>query len=192
MTDVHGARAHAPRRPNLVPTLRHIAATMRHKWFVALAGLKTGAHPFDLLVHDLSKLGPSEAPHYGRRLFGANDDPVGFALAWNHHQNMNRHHWEHWIPRGKHMRDSLPGDGREPLPMTERAVREMAADWIGARRAYEGVWPTSMREWPWLVKNFHKVRLHPESRRILDGVMREVFGEGLEALEPPKVPCQDS
>lgn len=76
--------------------------TIKHKWFVFLAGLKTGVPLWRLIIHDWSKFTPSELPHYQRQFFGDKDDPLGFAAAWLHHQNHNPHHWEYWLPRSGH------------------------------------------------------------------------------------------
>lgn len=57
-----------------------------------------------------------------------------------------------------------------PLPMPEKYVREMVADWMGASRAYTGSW--DMRSW--LDKNLPKMRLHPETRRLVNLVLSEV------------------
>lgn len=159
---------------NLGPTLRCIWLTMKHKAFVFRAGLRTKANIWDLIIHDFSKFGASEAPHYGRQFFGDKSDPFGFAMAWAHHQNVNKHHWEYWIPRTGHARGGYPAN--EPMPMPERYVREMVADWFGAARAYEGKWPVSREEWGWFCKNFDGLRLHPETRALVNSVLDEVFG----------------
>jgi hypothetical protein len=155
-------------------TARYLWLTVKHKAFVAYAGLRwAGASPWLLLIHDWSKFTLSEAPHYGRQFFGDKGDPEGFAAAWLHHQNHNPHHWEYWIPRTGHNRG--PSGDNAPLPMPERYVREMVADWLGASRAYAGSYPPSLQEWPWFQGNAHKVRLHPETRRLLIAVLGEVF-----------------
>lgn len=56
-----------------------------------------------------------------------------------------------------------------PLPMPEKYVREMVADWMGASKAYDGKWPKE--KWLWWEKNREKVLsyCHPETiRRIKD------------------------
>lgn len=158
---------------NVIPTARYIWLTLKHKWFVFLAGLKTGAPLFRLLIHDWSKFTPAEAPHYGRQFFGDKSDPLGFSYAWNHHQKTNPHHWEYWIPESGHNRGGY--NDHEPLPMPESYVREMVADWFGASRAYEGKWPTSRGSWAWLKANLDVIRLHPESRRMVEKVLDEAF-----------------
>lgn len=42
------------------PHLRYALYVARHKWFVLLAGRRTGAPLWRLLVHDWSKLTPAE------------------------------------------------------------------------------------------------------------------------------------
>lgn len=47
---------------NFIPTLKYMSLTMVHKWYVFLAGLKTGAPIWRLIIHDWSKFTPAEAP----------------------------------------------------------------------------------------------------------------------------------
>lgn len=156
------------------PMTEYAWLTAKHKWFVFLAGLRIKTPLWQLVVHDLSKFGPSELPHYGRQFFGDRGDPLGFAMAWNHHQKANKHHWEYWVPETSHGRSGFPD--REPLPMPERYAREMVADWLGAARAYEGSWPKSLAEWKWMRDNYEsKVRLHPQTRAFVDQLLRELF-----------------
>ncbi len=143
-------------------TLKYAWLAIKHKWFVLLAGRKTGACLWDLLIHDLSKFRPSELPHYGRQFFGAADDPEGFIRCWLRHQNRNKHHWEYWIPRTGHNRCDPPYADNEPIPMPMRYVREMIADWMGAGRAYEGRWP-NWNSWAWFQKNVGRMRLHDDT-----------------------------
>ena len=154
-------------------TLKYMRLTLRHKIFVFQAGLKTKAPIWRLIIHDWTKFTLSEAPHYGRQFFGDKGDPLGFSYAWLHHQRMNPHHWEYWIPISGHNKGGF-GD-LEPLPMPEWAVREMVADWMGASRAYEGRWP-SKDKWPWLEANLAviKQRMHPVTRERVDGVLESV------------------
>lgn len=156
--------------------MKYFWLTLKHKWFVLLAGLKVGGIPFwRLLLHDLSKLTPMELPHYQRQFFGKADDPLGFIRCWVRHQNHNPHHWEYWIPRTGHNRCTPPYPDGEPVPMPEWAVREMVADWMGAGRAYTGKWD-NLHDWTWLRKNLPEItpHLHRETRdtlcRVLGGI----------------------
>lgn len=153
--------------------MKYFWLTIRHKWFVFLAGLKTGAPLWRLVIHDWTKFLPSELPHYQRQFFGAHDDPQGFAAAWLHHQNHNPHHWEYWIPRTGHNRSTPPMPDNDPLEMPWWACREMVADWLGASRAYEWQWPKP-GSWPWLEKNYDKIRLHPKSKERVNIVLQEL------------------
>jgi|SRR6056300_15336 len=158
----------------MIPTLKYISLTIKHKFFVFQAGIKTKAPLWRLVIHDWTKFTLAEAPHYGRQFFGDQSDPLGFSYAWLHHQRNNPHHWEYWIPITGHNRGGF-GD-LEPLPMPEWAVREMVADWMGAGRAYEGRWPCA--DWPWLVDNWANMseRMHSDTRDRVRLVVQEVNG----------------
>lgn len=146
--------------------MKYFWSTLRHKWFVLLAGFQVGLSLWQSITHDLSKFTRAELPHYNRWFFVDKDDPNGWLRAWLHHQNFNPHHWEHWIIRTDHTR----GRGNIVdgcLPMPERYVREMIADWMGASRGYTGSWDMS----EWLATNLSKMKLHPVTRQRIDSVL---------------------
>ena len=161
-------------KDNIIPTLQYVWLTIKHKYFVFRAGIKTRAPIWNLVIHDWTKFLPSEAPHYGRQFFGSADDALGFTKAWLHHQSFNPHHWEYWIPRSGHSRGGY--EDNQPISMPEPYVREMVADWMGASRAYEGSYPTELTEWQWMQKNWGKLNLHKHSRIRIIMVLQEVFG----------------
>ena len=147
--------------------LRYASYVIRHKWFVLLAGLRTGAPLWRLIVHDWSKLTPAEWGPYVRKFYGswgaaaswdhadaikaAVDD--AFDAAWLHHQHRSPHHWQHWVLR--------QDDGEvKVLRMPPKLVREMVADWMGAGRAITGRWDVA----GWYAANRDKVVLHPDVR----------------------------
>jgi hypothetical protein len=152
--------------------MKYFWLTVKHKWFVFLAGLKFKVPIYLLIIHDWSKFTLKELPHYNRQFFGKADDPLGFSKAWNHHQKINPHHWEYWVMISGHNRGGFP-DG-SALPMPEKYIREMLADWFGASRAYEGKFPTSLADWNWFQKNFHKLNLHPETRVLILKILSTV------------------
>lgn len=84
---------------NLRPCLMFLWVTLKHKYFVFVAGLRTGAPLWRLVIHDWSKFLPSEAWHYGRQFYGDASEPQAFNRAWLLHQNRHPHHWEYWLPR---------------------------------------------------------------------------------------------
>ncbi len=155
------------------PTLRYFFLTLKHKWFVLLAGRQLKVSAWKLIIHDWSKFFPSELPHYGRQFFGKADDALGFAICWAKHQNRHPHHWEYWVPRTGHSWNDAPYKDNEPLPMPESAAREMVADWMGASRAYEGHWPNP-HNWKWLSQNRPKMCLHPNSLHLIDKIVQEL------------------
>jgi len=108
-----------------------------------------------LLLHDWAKLTLAELMPYARRwrdnnlratLFGrvvartplprwlpdACDD-VEWRAAWRHHYRHSDHHREYFGDDGGH-RGAVMSDG---------AVLEMAADWLGAEWGYDGRWPAA-------------------------------------------------
>jgi len=148
-------------------TLKYLWLTVKHKYFVFLAGLRVGCPIWRLITHDLSKFLPCELPNYGRQFFGTKDDPEGFIRCWIHHQNHNDHHWEYWIPRTGHNRCTPPYPDGVPVRMPKDAVLEMIADWFGASRAYEGKWPVSLENWGWFQNNFDKIVIHPDTKKLI-------------------------
>lgn len=219
--------------------LQYLWYVLRHKWFVFLGGLKTGAPIWRLLIHDWSKFSPQEwrgyvdnfyprplekgdpvavsADNYGfhGEVVGFRSDEGGhvpsiqvrpreggkpgwfwvreverldqqgvaeaFEKAWNHHQKLNKHHWQYWIlfsdradPTAKY-RYSL-------LPMPDKYVREMVADWMGAGRAITGSWEFAH----WYVRNRHNMLLHTRTRVYVEQLIEEVTGEPLPVPSPPQ------
>lgn len=144
--------------------MRYLILTVKHKWFVLVAGLYVGVPLRQLLRHDWTKLKPTNFRAYHRQFFGKADRPVEFAYTWLEHQNLERHHWEFWICRTGHNRADPPIPDGSCLPMPDRYVREMIADWLAAGRAYEGKWP-ALPDWPWYAANWPKIepRVHPET-----------------------------
>jgi hypothetical protein len=158
---------------NLIPLIKFLNLVFWHKVYVMRAGTWSRAPLWLLLIHDWSKFMPWELPHYARQLKGAGGDPVGFETAWNHHQKTNPHHWEYWIPVSRHSRGEWK-DG-VPLPIPEKYLREMAADWMASTRGVMGSWPTDIASWKWYQDNKHRIRLHPESGAQYMAILEEMF-----------------
>lgn len=168
--------------------LKYLKSLLLHKWYVLLAGLKTGVPLWRLIVHDWQKFTAWEFRAYAQNFFSdyefrnnetldafarygvAELAPFGhfvderFALAWLHHENTAPHHWGFWIPRsGKYLK---------PLPMPETYVREMVADWMGASRAYTGSWNMAQ----WLFINGPKIEgnMHEKTIALVHDVLIEL------------------
>lgn len=151
--------------------MKYFILTIKHKWFVFWAGLKLKAPIWLLITHDLSKFRLSELPHYQRQFFGKGDDPAGFISCWLRHQNRNKHHWEYWIPRTGHNRCEPPYKDNEPIPMPDKYIKEMIADWIGASRAYEGKWPKK-ENWNWLKNNLDKINVSKSTKQKIIKILK--------------------
>lgn len=164
--------------------LKYLKYIIRHKWFVLVASWKIGAPLWPAIVHDLSKLLPSEWLPYCRFFYGtyqtaqelrwkANQMGIfprtqeavarDFDFAWMAHQRRNLHHWQSWVLK----EDS--GKVR-PLPMPERYVLEMIADWMGAGRAITGKWDVV----GWYNKNWHNMTLDFSTRSKVESIIKKL------------------
>ena len=177
--------------------LKHLITTLRHKWYVLVAGRRLRAPLWRLLKHDLSKFSPVEFGAYARQFHGDKGDPAGFTLAWLDHQNRNSHHWEHWVSRDGNIRLRLvatdvgmpllvPDNGPMPMdyvpiatvpsvtviPMPMACVREMVADWFAAGKVYAGAWPDPAN-YTWYKQNRGRMHLHPDTEMRIDLVLAE-------------------
>jgi hypothetical protein len=166
--------------------LKYLSYVIRHKLFVFIASRRVGGVSlFRALIHDWTKFLPSEwEPYvtyfYGDKKIDSNESnaairkfgccesaPYGFYRkerfnkAWLYHQKRNKHHWQYWM---------LQNDGGEyfPLPMPLKYAHEMVADWMGAGRAIHGHWECT----DWYEKNKDKIKLHPETRDIVERILR--------------------
>lgn len=149
---------------------RYLTYVVRHKWFVFLAGLRYAVPLHQLILHDWHKLLPDEWNPYvdhfyrreatqGREGYYHNPDEaqLRFNTAWLRHINRAPHHWQHWM---------LTYDAGDMivLPMPERFVREMVADWSGAGRA-QGHGDDVI---PWYTKNRGRMTMHPDTRALVE------------------------
>jgi len=131
------------------------------------------------LLHDISKFRPSEWFGYVEYFYGDKQAqnqrqldlaseygaheliPWGvlpkdrFEVAWNHHQNRNPHHWDYWVHR-------TDAGAVFPLPMPERYMREMLADWRAMGRQF------GSSTVAWYAQNKDRMLLRPETRRWIE------------------------
>lgn len=143
---------------------RYLRYVLKHKWFVLVAGLSTGAPLWRLIIHDWSKFTPAEWKPYVNRFFAGNAgkedkelDPDEFHRAWTHHWHKNPHHWEYWVR----------ADG-VAMPMPLHFVREMVADWMGAGRAITGKWEYQ----DWYNATKHKQNIHIDTRVLVEFLLK--------------------
>lgn len=151
--------------------VRFLWTLLQHKWYVLLAGFRCRVPVWRLIVHDWSKFTPTEFGRYARNFQGDySGSPIDraivsdeFVVAWCHHENLNRHHWGHWIPRSGTR-------ANQPLPIPETHVREMIADCLGASKTYTGQWDIAV----WINNKGRKWKLHDETVTHIATVMVEL------------------
>jgi hypothetical protein len=155
---------------------RYLSYIIRHKWWLFVSGVRYGAPLWRIIIHDLSKLTPSEFFPYAVYFYGkaptgvpagSMDRPnvaaniadekarrrAAFDRAWLLHQHRSPHHWQFWVLRND-------DGGTRALPMPDHFIREMVADWAGAGRTITGTWEV----YEWYKKNAEKMLLHHDTR----------------------------
>ena len=157
---------------------KYLTYVLKHKWFVFAECCKFGI-PWRGLVHDLSKLRPSEWIPYVNYFYGDFPETLTvyekiyhwkmknkavieseFDIAWLKHQKRNKHHWQYWILREDNGETKV-------IKMPLKYVKEMLADWIGA-----GIAITGKREVKtWYLKNKEKMILHKETREWIERLL---------------------
>jgi len=102
--------------------IKYFKYLTRHKILVAKACFRMWLYRRGV-VHDLSKYLPSEYKYY-MRYYSLWDETVKaeFDIAWNKHQNRNKHHWQYWIL----IEDNW---SIKPLEMPKEYIKEMLCDW---------------------------------------------------------------
>ena len=153
----------------------------KHIECVIETGRKLGVPDEQLVLHDLSKFGVDEFPVYARNFYGGGAT-AEFAYAFNHHLHHNPHHWQHWcFPTPYDDRDdgamSNSNVVGSALAMPETFVREMVANWVGASMAYNG----SPDLTAWLKDHAAKIRLHPDTAKLLSAILYDNFRYEIDA-----------
>lgn len=153
---------------------------VRHKKAVYRAGRLLDVGIWQLITHDWSKFLPSEWWPYARYFYRVHptnlldlpysqrlawtrlraSDEADYEMAWADHLRRQPHHWQYWCV--------IQDDGGvKVLPMPDRYLREMIADWIGA----SSVQGNSLPQW-YFDRRDH-IRLHPETRASAERLMNE-------------------
>jgi hypothetical protein len=161
--------------------MKYGSYVLRHKWFVGRQARQMGLSWWQALTHDWSKFLSNEWIPYVRYFYGdvkrkpgagktgylhQPGDDDAFDYAWLSHQHRQSHHWQHWCLRrdtGEYI----------ALPMPERYIREMVADWYGA-----GMAQGASDIWAWYTMNSEKIVLHPQTRFRLEQLLHEYFPRG--------------
>lgn len=160
--------------------LKYLRYILVHKWWVMFAAVKMRLWPWNfpglwcrLLVHDWSKLLPSEWVPYANSFYGGykwEERPQemvhGFDMAWLRHQHRNDHHWQHWV--------LIQDDGEVfVLEMPLNATLEMVCDWAGAGKAITGRWKVA----EWYAREKGNIVIHDETRKAIEGRLAVLWAD---------------
>jgi hypothetical protein len=146
--------------------LEYLLLLCRHKYWVAVEGRKLGLGWWQLFVHDLSKLRPSEL--FGYAAWKASQMKLEdggtlvnnrvYGRSWHLHYLRNPHHHQHWV----YVNDQT--GTIDPVEIPEKYCREMLADWRAAQMVRFG--DTDVR--PFYLTNRGRFLLHPTTRAWLE------------------------
>jgi hypothetical protein len=158
--------------------LAYLKYVCRHKWFVFRGCLLLRVPMHQAIIHDWVKFLPVEWFPYVRQFYNTdgskrsvrdasgsydpNAQADAFKRAWLHHQRQP-HHWQSWISIGD-------GGNVTPLPIPQRFVLEMVADWYGAGMAIGGVQDVE----PWYLKNKDKIILEDGTRERVQQAIKQL------------------
>jgi hypothetical protein len=146
--------------------IKYLWYIIRHKWFVFIECCKYGL-VWRGIVHDMSKLRPSEFIPYAKYFYGEWDIYTkayindAFDKAWLLHQHRNPHHWQYWV-----LREDDGGTKTVPIPM--KYIKEMVADWRGAGRAING---KESNVYEWYDKNKSKMVIWHHTRHRIENIL---------------------
>lgn len=155
--------------------VKYLKILLEHKWLVFKAAVKLGI-PWRGVVHDLSKLRPSEwnprvkvlREYYRMRHalevipeFDPDKFTEDMQFCWLKHYRRNKHHWQWWV--------TILDSGRlKVFPMTDKYRKEMLADWIAVSKR-----PDRKDIVPWYEENRNNMILHPETRQWLEKILEK-------------------
>ena len=133
-------------------------------------------------MHDWSKYNPIEFL-VGAKYFQGNKSPnaiermeKGYSLAWLHHKGRNKHHMEYWIDYGANRGEPMCG-----LKMPVNYVVEMYIDRVSASKNYQKEKYTTQHPWEYYMRGKDQYMLHPETRALLECLLKMLADEGEEA-----------
>lgn len=114
------------------PHLKYFKYVFLHKYWVFVEGVKRGLF-FRVIWHDMDKFLPEMWGSYANYFNGEQTSEVKarFRRSWRGHVNRNDHHYNHWV--------GVTERGDQVIhEMSDKARKEMLADWISANRVIAG------------------------------------------------------
>jgi hypothetical protein len=151
--------------------IEYLTYLIKHKYYVFLEGRKLGLPMWRLIIHDWSKLLPSEWFGYAEWKYkqmteeggGTNKNDRGFGMSWFlHTHKRNPHHWTYW-----QYTDDQKGV-TYPVEMPETYRKEMLADWRSTQHIRFG----DNNVLPYYEMNKEVILLAPETRAWLEEKIR--------------------
>ncbi len=159
---------------------KHFCTITKHKLLVMKECFRVGLYRQGLL-HDLSKYTWTEF-RIGCRYYQGDRSPNnaeredrGYSSAWLHHKGRNKHHYEYWIDYSLGGTSLLAG-----MRMPEKYVVEMFLDRIAASKVYKGEAYKDSDPLEYYQNGKAGELMHPETRRLLEGLLRMLSCEGEE------------
>jgi len=157
---------------------KHFKTICLHKKYV-LEECQACGIPWQGIIHDLSKFGPSEFVPSVKYFQGTKSpiekekEEIGYSFAWLHHKSHNKHHWEYWTDFGKHGEVIC-------VRIPYKYVVEMVCDWIGAGKAYsKEAWTQASP-----LEYYNKVRegryFHRETEKLILKFLNCIKDSGLD------------
>lgn len=161
--------------------LKYFQYLLIHKWYVMIECFRSGLIWLGL-VHDLSKFSYKEFLPYAHFFYDKdghlNKDTQSkngyckpldtgnhiFDLAWKHHLDNNKHHWQWWVKEDANGKETI-------LPMQEPYLTEMICDWVGAGKAQGHFSPKNdpyLNVINWYTENKKKLVLADETRKKIE------------------------
>lgn len=145
--------------------LKHLRVIMRHRRWVRYFCFRANLFRQGLM-HDLSKYSPTEFIESVRYFVGTSS-PIdackkdkGYSAAWMHHKAHNKHHREYWT-------DNYD-KGTTCVKMPWKYALECFCDFLGAGKAYNPKKFTSKMEFDWWEQNRLNMKIHIDTRMLLD------------------------
>lgn len=157
---------------NMINAYKHFKTITLHKWVVMQGCFRVGLYRQGIL-HDLSKYTPEEFRtgmlYYqgDRSPNAAEKEDIGYSRAWLHHKGRNKHHYEYWIDLDVDREKGLRGMKMPIVYVVEMFMDRLAASKVYAKKDY-----TDGHAWAYYKKTWKYMTIHPDSRRLLERLLR--------------------
>ena len=154
----------------------HFKVVNKHRWKVFCLCCKVGI-PWQGIWHDWTKYLPVEFLETARYFDEGKYSPIrkckevtGYSMAWIHHKNHNKHHYEYWH------------DYNAPTPspmMPFKYFLELICDSYAAGMTYQGKKWTKEYQLSYWNRVKDKGVIHPKTKALIERVHTEVAKDGI-------------